>query len=236
MSFKKCRVVMLTTNKQARVDDTIYPSQIALFEGKLHLCSSIRYNYLESTFHDLYILSYDPVSPGDLCISPRYDEPIVFGQVENSYEEECAKIIATTNSKLFLESGVVGHSSSGCYDQEADIKIPFPKPSKAFIDKYIDLYNSHGKAIMDVMVEYKDDWDKGTKMCMEGYGDDPEKFPFHPQLKVSLDNIITIKKVKEVWNREEVGDLLDKFRKDFPLHRGVQITDFDLKEWINKNL
>lgn len=36
--------------------------------------------------------------------------------------------------------------------------------------------------------------------------------------------------------QSEIVDLLSKFVKDFPLHRGMQIMDFDIKRWVEKNV
>lgn len=43
------------------------------------------------------------------------------------------------------------------------------------------------------------------------------------------------KKEPITYTEEEVYELFNSFRKDFPLHRGIQIMDYDLKEWFNNN-
>jgi len=45
---------------------------------------------------------------------------------------------------------------------------------------------------------------------------------------------------KEFWQqgmytKEDLYDILNNFRKQFSLHRGIQIMDFDIKEFINNN-
>ena len=94
--------------------------------------------------------------------------------------------------------------------------LNLPQPSSQFIQKYIEEYNK-GNIITEVMVEY---WDY-TKQDL--------------QLKVNLNgNIITIKKIKNSWNKEEVSQILRNFRTDI-LPFG-QVNDFTLNEWIEKNL
>lgn len=50
------------------------------------------------------------------------------------------------------------------------------------------------------------------------------------------DNTITIKKVKDNWNREEIKSLLFKFTNDFDLKRNIEITLDMQSKWIEENL
>jgi hypothetical protein len=49
-----------------------------------------------------------------------------------------------------------------------------------------------------------------------------------------MENIIRFEYNK--GTKEEIENLLCRFRKDFSLHRGIQISDHDIREWCNKNL
>ena len=45
---------------------------------------------------------------------------------------------------------------------------------------------------------------------------------------------------KEYWQQgmyseEDLYEILNKFRKEFSLHRGIQIMDFDIKNFIEQN-
>jgi hypothetical protein len=52
--------------------------------------------------------------------------------------------------------------------------------------------------------------------------------------EVSNDNIINIQPIKDSWTVENLPDLLNRFCKDHSLHRGLQITDDMIKEWLEK--
>ena len=99
-----------------------------------------------------------------------------------------------------------------------------PKPSQSFIEKYIEKYNK-GEQITDVLVEY---WAHTEE---------------HPQLKINpKDNTITIKPVKDSWNREEVVQLASNaFRaghargfSGYPMTENW--TKQTLDDWIKQNL
>lgn len=92
-----------------------------------------------------------------------------------------------------------------------------PNPSKEFIEVFIQEYNK-GNIITEVMVEY-------------------ENFDSHvlglDRIKINpKDNTITIRKVKDSWNREEVKELLEKWVDNTQKHKGSLL----LWEWIKENL
>lgn len=118
----------------------------------------------------------------------------------------CKKIVASTDKSLNL-----------------------PEPSPEFIKKFVEEYNK-GNLITYVNVDFifnttNEDWSK-RPVQLEGF--------YTP--KMDKNNFITITKIKESWNKDEIKELFNKFRKDFPLHRGIQIMDNDLDTWINENL
>ena len=79
-----------------------------------------------------------------------------------------------------------------------DVSLGLPQPSQQFIQKYIEEYNK-GNIITDVLVEY------------EYLLDDRAVLPYW-NLKVNpKDNTITIKKVKEIYTKEEVYQILEKY-------------------------
>ena len=110
------------------------------------------------------------------------------------------KIIATTDISLVKEYNL-------------------PEPSQSFIQKYIEEYN-RGNIITDVLVEYG--------IIYEGRSYDlynPDK------LKVNLkNNTITIKKVKDSWNREEILNDIEQ-----AIIQGLDIGQYRDK-WIKENL
>ena len=38
-----------------------------------------------------------------------------------------------------------------------------------------------------------------------------------------------------MYSEEDLYEILNKFRKDFSLHRGITIMDFDIKNFIEQN-
>lgn len=98
----------------------------------------------------------------------------------------CKKIIATTDSSL----GVVKYTEGG-YVINGGVPIPLPQPSQGFIQKYIDAYNSR-KPIEKAIVEYN---------RYERHF--PRTTTFSPLINPK-DNTITISKVKNNWDRNEV--------------------------------
>lgn len=217
--FKKEKVVMLPTNEKAENCLVQYYNRKISFNKEL-LTESYRKAAQVICYH-LYVISngekpkigdwyyiYVPSvhSKNDPnCIAQLTKEDVDSGLYEK-YKDSIKKIIATTDSSL---TKVV---INGDYPVDG---IPLPKPSQSFIEKYIECYNK-GEIIDDVLVEYT--------------YDNPEPNRNVLCLKInSKDNTITIKKIKNSWNREEVVNLLQQFNNEKP---GV----FDCSKWIKENL
>lgn len=112
-------VVILPTNNKSklRIDD----GELVLGDSKI--CqNTINYQY-----QNLYVISNDTIKLGDWVYSVRN---IIgkFGEFENSYRNECKKIIATTDEKLNL-----------------------PKIPNDFIEKYCET-----GGINEITIEYID--------------------------------------------------------------------------------
>ena len=89
-----------------------------------------------------------------------------------------------------------------------DESLNLPQPSQQFIQKYIEEYN-RGNIITDVLVEYE--LISNEEYFLNTINPDENVPYFDENLKInSKDNTITIKKVKDNWNREEVDRLLDE--------------------------
>ena len=43
------------------------------------------------------------------------------------------------------------------------------------------------------------------------------------------------KQQQEMYSEEDLYEILNKFRKEFSLYRGIQIMDFDIKNFIEQN-
>ena len=222
-TFKKGKVVMLSTNEPSKIGN------LATYQ-KRSLAKVIKegINPKDSTlqFWNLYIISDDEIKEnnthfynphsGQLHISGNHTDYIAINK------NGCKKIIATTDTSLDL-----------------------PQPSQQFIQKYIEGYNKDN-VITDVLVEYQTDFKSETKLYMLGMGDNPDDFEYgEPTVKINpKDNTTTIKKVKDSYTREEHISNIKKFslelgskihcflKEDGTLSISIQ----DVNKWIEENL
>ena len=108
-----------------------------------------------------------------------------------------------------------------------DSSLGLPYPSQQFIQKYIEEYNK-GNVITDVLVEY------------EYLLDDMVVLPYW-KLKVNAkDNTITIKKLKEIYTKEEVCQILEKYTSfiwsEVGIHYPVSLSNNVKDTFINREL
>ena len=217
MSFKKCKVVMLSTNEKAIIGDLALSHNDVLNFAKNEDWLVI-YNPIKQ---NLYITSDEEIKQDDWFIADEYSNPeranIIGNKVNGYLLTGCKKIIATTNTSLKIKT---------FYEIEGNQEISLPQPSKQFIEKYIDEYNKFN-VITDILVEYN------NKTLMPPCDVYSETVPI--SLKVNpKDNNITIKKVKDSWNREEVIELISDWTR---MKSGLNINlpnNFD--NWIETNL
>ncbi len=156
--------------------------------------------------YHLYIISDDEIKDGDWCINKNKDTlyQLTGGTVTEETSKHWDKIIATTDTSLSIITDNFPckgkyKSPGSCYqEQECKCsyeKLSLPQPSPQFITKYIEEYNK-GTVITEVNV----DW----YSTHETTGDKPLC------VKVDLNNCITITKLKDNWNKEEVTKLIRK--------------------------
>lgn len=254
--FKKCKVVMLPTNEKAIPVGNIFINQPKgkWNKSKLHIekCERVTQhghswsgNGIKTDIQHLYITSDDKIKEGDLVIGI---DPISYGHIDtvkkgekigNCYE----KIIATTDSFLTILKKFGEYSNDNHERNFPEQPIPSPQPSQSFIEKYIEEYNK-GNIITDVLVEYEPVYLSILKEKILGY-----------KLKInSKDNTITIKRVKDSWDKDEVIELCtkafkagDKFRlyldknalgianKDIP-SSDIILDTMGVDKWIEENL
>ena len=247
--FKRVQVIMLPTeDNHSKFAKYILDSSFGGCIKENELCtttSTIGWSNMFKPQH-LYITSDDEIKEGDWFITIRQgyigkpskcikiDAISVISQLENSdnpnhtqYTEFkfAKKIIATTDTSLKIKT---------YYEIEDNQEINLPQPSQQFIDKYIEEYNK-GNIITDVLVEYEK-----TNI---GSIINVSKRNFIEQLKINpKDNTITIKKLKDNWNREEVIGLLKLIKKDtinsieLDIDSDNLICDLNINKWIEENL
>ncbi len=162
--LKKCKVVMLPTNKKA---DLYLGFGGNLFTKPMQPKSS-------DTFQHLYFLSDEEIKEGDWFIRNNeihqchkiYSKDVEFKtSIDSVYcgkntfwdKEYCKKIIATTNNKISINLGLERWKSplGEHADQIYTRLYPFPQPSQSFLEVFVKEYNK-GNVISSVLVEYEE--------------------------------------------------------------------------------
>jgi hypothetical protein len=225
--FKRAKVIMLPTlleskihlftgNKQGLYQ---YPKNINVMPENPHCLNQ-----------HLYIISDDKIKENDWCynivsktIFQANEDFIKLISDPNVVLTTNKKIIATTDTSLKTINYIGTHPKYG----DAFEGKSLPQPSQQFIEKYIESYNK-GEIITDVLVEYDFVMCLNEPKCINCYS----KCLISYKLKVNpKDNTITIKKVKDNWNKDEVIKILNKLNNTLNIG-----SDLTLEEWIKKNL
>lgn len=166
---------------------------------------------INNLISNLYIISNDKIKQNDWCLN--ISKNIIYQKDNLPMDIMWKKIIATTDKSIYPK----------CDGKCAKNKCVYmyPQPSQEFIEKYIESYNNN-KVIIDVFVEYK------TNILY------PMIENNNLILKVnSKDNTITIKKLKDSWNREEIKLLIEKYQNTFGT---ANASSTFVQDWINKNI
>jgi hypothetical protein len=197
---------LLPTNEKAHKGDLVmHPYTEQLFQFEHNNCTEVA--------HHLYILSDEEIKEGDYyyTIVPALNigEEIYQATGFIGNKTDRIKVIASTNPSL---SPFLG------FDTESGINVSteLPSPSQSFIEKYVSEYNK-GNKIEEVMVLFEE------RLLS------PNEQDFTLDLIVNpKDNTITIKKIKDSWNREEVIELC----------KGARQTagEINIDEWIESHL
>ena len=230
----KSKVVMLPTNKEANY--TFFKRKGStgiynLIDKNTQLIEDI-----DTPYH-LYFLSDEEIKEGDWFIRKNeihkcfkiHPQDIEFKPTKDSVycgvntfwnKQFCKKIIATTDKSIYKPTTTM---SADSFDQIVySSKEYLPKPSQDFIEVFVQEYNT-GRKIEEVMIEYILEHDLRAN--------DKSK-EFNHVLKVNhKDNTISIRKIKDSWNREEVIALIKKNTER--LTNSWISSDI---EWIEENL
>ena len=231
--YKRAKVIMLPTNVLSNISLSNKTNNLVYNNNKHDTLSMF-------TNQHLYIISDDEIKEGDWYINLKYNK-IIQKKDALPLKDNCKKIIATTDTSL-LNTIYTPHISGEISKRMRDL-FNLPQPSQQFIEKYIESYNK-GKVITDVLVEYEQ-----TKLYIEPqnyqqYISQPKELQFPITTNVddiyglkinSKDNTITIKKLKDSWNREEMIAEIRKYAKDsLNINRYEDI--FFTNKWIEENL
>jgi hypothetical protein len=211
---KKCKVVMLATDKE---------TEIGLYHDNLYN-STFGAKTNDWNNQHLYILSDDEIKEGD-WFWQGFDKKVhqchkttdhfIIAVLPDDYPKKiCKKIIATTDSSLSLNqcdgcitgAPIDGKNIHRFADKGAMVcqrdKYQLPSIPQSFIEYYVSEYNK-GNKIEEVLVEYEI---KGWSKHLIEEAHEPKEL--HQTLKLNSDNTINIKAIKDSWTREEVsGDM-----------------------------
>lgn len=205
---------MLPTNEKSNITSALHYNNILRIVHDNYECNS-----KDGLFKHIYIVSDDELKDGnwhlDLALEgSNFMKPRKTLHKIDRVDKNCKKIIATTDESFY----------------EGKLCL-FPKLSRAFIEKFVEEYNK-GNHITKVMVEYNE-YDDGDR--------DADGYPiskYRPKVNFK-DNTITIKKVKDSWNRDEVIELLTKAIKDceeYELFNHWSGKYRNLDKWIEENI
>ena len=209
--FKPSQVIMLPTENK---NQGIYLSPIPSI-NKIHYWDKrISNSYIAQ---HLYIVSDDEIKEGDWTIFNNKEKGTKYSL---KYSNDIGlpkflfkKIIATTDTSLLYNRKQLEENGLLHKDEQSFYKS-LPQPSQQFIDKYIEAYNKV-EIITDVLVEYE-----------------LHKNSFVPLWITKInpkDNTITIKKLKDSWNREEVFALITTFNN-------AKVEAPNIVKWFEENL
>ena len=220
-TFTKAKVVRLSTTN----DSNIY---LKPQNGHLVIVTNTRVKRYVTALnfpkHHLYIISDDEIKEGDYYIIDDIPELLKNNGLK-FIDDYCKKVIATTDTSLYTH-------------QKETVSLPervfyLPQPSQQFIQKYIEEYNK-GNIITDVLVEYKfNDFKFMATLCTT-----KEK---EYTLKINpKDNTITIKKLKETYNKEELCQVLEKYTSfiwsEVGIHYPISLGNDAKDKFINSEL
>lgn len=243
--FKRVKVIMLPKldtaenvpilkNINNRSNQRLYPTTKGYYYTQAYLKQE------EFEAQHLYIISDDEIKANDYWINLDTNT-IHTGNLWKlaNNASSCKKIIATTDTSLKLS-----------YDGTTSISkdwggIQLPKPSEDFVTKYIEQYNK-GNVIEYILVAYDNVCKNGHYMaegnltCLYPYCNERMNKVIRVQTK---DNTITIKRIKDTWNREEIRLEFMYALSEFAAERGLTPTSKEMKEinewsdkWITNNL
>lgn len=167
----------------------------------------------------LNIISYEKLKGGDYFVWKN--------EIHRYHSDAGYGIKTWTNyNKVDNSSIIVNHSNVvGKIIASTDVSLNLPEPSKSFIDKFINEFNK-GNIITDVMVEYY-----SSDENMDGYVAMFGGRMLGDTLKIDSNDIITIRKMKDNWNRDEVAELIKNFSFKFSV-----ATSNETHDWIDENL
>jgi hypothetical protein len=212
-NFKQHDIVMIATDKKSKL-------WLEPLSNSLHLSDKEDINHKAARNHYLYIISDDIIKNNSWTVGYgeiKQADDKMLEYLNSSNDKEIKKIIATTDSSLteYTNREVNGFSGD----------VPLPQIPQSFVEYYIAEYNKRN-IITKVMIEYE-----RLNVSYEWVNDTTGTIPEY-KLLINSDNSINIKPIKNIWNKEEVKQLILKYALD----KHSIIISPSLNSWIEQNL
>lgn len=249
-TFKKCKVVMLPTNKKAEIGTKNW-----YFKGTQALI-------INEFVSNLYILSDDEIKEGDwkYCSESntitQYAAYTLDGEENKTLTSKChycKKIIATTDSSLvndkccISKDGGLTIMNKECSERN---RCLLPQIPESFIQAYV---KAQGK-INEVMVEFE--WIQGKQIPYSGkcpcggsnsyIGSDGScrdcggwdtvwEYEWSSKIKTRPDNTVIIHQAR-TYTRAEVKSLVERMAGYVISESDSTWSTLDISKWIEENL
>ena len=219
--FKRVQIILLETNNKSNIwshkGRRLYYNQ----NNPNDVDDEIRYN--------IYIISDDEIKEGDWYFDgtdfihkkSKHNNTLVDGN------KQAKKIIATTDTSS------INIRQMTFMDEATEWIYDIPQPSQQFIEKYIEEYNN-GNIITDIEVEYSP-----SSITIQTYSEQQINDNLKAlTLKINpKDNTITIKKLKDSWNREEVIEQMwSAYKASNTVFEDESALRIEFDNWINQKL
>lgn len=247
--YQKCEVIMLPTEKANKIGSLVKCPNT----GALAILNVLTYESTQpSENQHLYILSSEEIKEGDLCLidnnvgqskgyqvlqCKKIDIDNGWYYFKDFKTGRCKKIIATTDKYLSIKKPS---------EQSPNREKFLPRPSDDFIKAFVEKQGKIDKVLVEYVQEYyvrpyfHGDFEKSDKAnwmaFYENYGFDNKMCKLAYDLKVALDNTITIKPIQEEktsWSREEV---IAYGKLTFEVGRNFQLTGENNLPEVEQNL
>lgn len=270
----KCGVIMLPTTDKT--------GTIWMNNQKQLIHTHVSGEYKEKyTPYNLYITSNEKIKEGDWCLidnnvgqskgylvlkCKKTDTSSGWYYFEGFKTGRCKKIIATTDNSLVVENNTETIVENGGFKYEHPVFKSLPKPSKQFIEKWVEEYNK-SNIVTEALIEAELLKPlKGDKVFIGGkerivtegavFSTNFDGYYFYTsfndawrceeyRLKLDSQNQITIRKQKNSWSREELPiDAMITLRNSLntPIFKrkfiGSVMSDAlkEMDNWIEENL
>ena len=229
--FKRVQIIMLPKNNKSHIYHIKANNTLGYILGQVESDLEQFPNQTNTQNQHLYIISNDDIKDDKYAVDLQNNKIVTFTDIYRigRNAKRFKKIIATTDTSLQITKNT---SNPALYEyiQQGSVCSTYedllPQPSQQFIEKYIECYNK-GEVITDVMIEYEDYILNQSKIGLSNI--------ILERLKVNpKDNTITIKSIKDSWNREEVIKLLEEVRWQ-TIGNPTEFTK-NFKNWIEQNL